>query len=328
MHPILAGRNAWALEALSERLDLEARSFELGQTESLERALADVEVVLHCAGPFRHTFSPMAQACLRTRTHYLDITGEIGVYRGLWELDADAKQQGLMLLPGAGFDVVPTDCLAAHLKTRLPSATQLALAFRGFGPAGISRGTLNTTIEGAGGPSWVRRDGKLTPVPHLSKRRTVDFGRGPVEVSRMVWGDIFTAYHSTGIPNIEDYYRTPGFLRPLVPLSRLARPLLNWQPLQRLLKAMVRRLLPPGPTDEQRQQSGTAVWGEVLDAGGRSAESRLHGPESYTFTALTCLEIVQRVLQGDAPPGYHTPATAYGPDLVLEIEGVSREDVG
>lgn len=314
------------MAALSEQLNLEHRAFRLDQTESLERSLADVEVVLHCAGPFRTTYRPMAEACLRTRTHYLDITGEVGVYSGLRTMDAAAKERQAMLLPGIGFDVAPTDCLAAHLARRLPSATHLALAFRSFGPAGLSRGTARTTVEAAGGPSWVRRAGRLAPVPHLSKRRTVDFGRGPVEVGRMVWGDIYTAYHSTGIPNIENYYRLPRIAYALAPLARLAAPLLRWRPVRALLGSLV-GLLPPGPTDEQRRQSGTAVWGEVVDEQGHSARARLHGPESYTFTALTSLLAIQRVLGGVAPAGYHTPATAYGADFVLEIEGVEREEL-
>lgn len=300
--------------------------FRLDQTEALDRALADVDAVLHCAGPFHTTYRPMAEACLRTSTHYLDITGEIGVYRGLRRMQAAAREQGLMLLPGIGFDVVPTDCLAAHLKRRLPTATHLALAFRSFGPAGLSRGTARTTVQALGGPSWVRRDGKLVPVPHLSKRREVDFGRGPVEVGRMVWGDIYTAYHSTGIPNIEDYYRLPRIAYVLAPLIRLTAPLLRPSPVRGVLSSLV-NLLPRGPTDEQRRQSGTAVWGEVADGQGNLARARLHGPESYTFTALTSLPAIQRVLGGDAPPGYQTPASAYGPDWVLEIDGVERQDI-
>jgi len=326
LHPILAGRNQPAVKQLSEQLDLEHRIFELDQTEALEQALADVDVVLHCAGPFRHTYRPMAEACLRTATHYLDITGEIGVFQSLFQLDAAAKDRGLMLLPGAGFDVVPTDCLAAHLKRRLPTATHLALAFRSFGPAGISRGTARTTVQAAGGPSWIRLNGELTPVPHFSKTRTIDFGQGPTAVSRMMWGDIYTAYHSTGIPNIEDYYYLASGVRNALRVARLVQPALTWRPVQAVLNAAVDRL-PAGPDDVRRSRSRTVVWGEVVDQLGGRATARLHGPESYTFTALTSIAIIQRVLRGEAPAGYQTPASAYGPDFVMEIDGVERQDL-
>ena len=327
LHPILAGRDAAALEAISDRLDLEHRIFGLDEAEAMDRALTDVNAVLHCAGPFRHTYKQMAAACLRTATHYLDITGEIAVYSALSEMDAEAKDAGVMLLPGIGFDVVPTDCLAVHLKRRLPTATQLALAFRSHGPAQVSRGTANTFVEGLGHPGYVRKDGVIAPVPHLSKSRSIDFGAGAIEVPRMTWGDVFTAYYSTGIPNIEIYFLAPSaMVQSLLRMSRYLRPMMAWDPVQRALKRNI-AARPPGPTDEERQQTHTVVWGEAEDDQGNTATSRLRGPEGYTFTVLTSLAAIQHVILGDAPAGYQTPSSAFGADFVLEIEGVEREDV-
>ena len=326
MRPILAGRNADSIEALSQKLDLEARSFSLEDAAALDSSLVDVRVVLHCAGPFAFTYLQMAAACLRTGTHYLDITGEIEVYQALHGMHTQAKGAGIMLLPGAGFDVAPSDCLAVHLKSRLPSATHLALAFRGYGPAGLSRGTARTSIENMGQPSSVRRDGAITPVAHVSKSRQIDFGRGAVSVQRVKWGDVFTAYHSAAIPNIENYIAVRPLIIFVLGAARYLGWLLRLQIVKRLLTSIV-QLMPPGPTDKQIEESGSVVWGEVLDAEGNRAVARLHGPEAYKFTALASLEIARRVLSGDAPPGYQTPASAYGPDWILEIEGVSREDV-
>ncbi len=326
LHPVLAGRNAAELEALANRLDLEHRIFGLDEPEVMDLALSSVDAVLHCAGPFLHTHKQMAAACLRSATHYLDITGEIAVYSALSGMDVEAKNRGVMLLPGIGFDVVPTDCLAAHLKRRLPTASQLALAFRSFGPARITRGTGKTFVEGLGHPGYVRKDGVMTPVPHLSKSRVIDFGDGPIEVPRMTWGDVFTAYHSTGIPNIEDYFEAPSMARLLLKTSRHLRPLISWDPVQRVLKRNI-AAWPPGPTDEERGKTHTVVWGEVEDEQGNTATSRLRGPEGYTFTVLASLAAIQRVILGDAPTGYQTPSSAYGADFVLEIDGVAREDV-
>src|SRR5687768_8923152 len=123
IRPILAGRNPDAVAALARELGFEHRVFSLDDDAALERALRGASAVLHCAGPFSLTSEPMANACLRTGVHYIDITGEIDVFEQLHARDAAARAAGMMLLPGAGFDVVPSDCLAAHLKRRLPSAT-------------------------------------------------------------------------------------------------------------------------------------------------------------------------------------------------------------
>ncbi len=147
MRPILAGRNAVRLKAQAETLGLEHRPISLDDFTSLEAALKEVPLVLHCAGPFSHTFKPMVDACLRTGRHYLDITGEIAVFEALAARDAEAQQEGVMLLPGVGFEVVPSDCLVAHLKQRLPEATHLTLAIGSLG-GGLSHGTTLTSIEG------------------------------------------------------------------------------------------------------------------------------------------------------------------------------------
>ncbi len=320
--PILAGRNASRLAALASELGVEHRVFELGP--GIDRWLADVTVVLHCAGPYIHTFEPMVEACLRTRTHYLDLTGEIPVYEGVAAHDAEALRQGVMLLPGAGFDVVPTDCLALHLKQRLPSATRLTLAFRSQGPGGLPPGTQRTMIELIPYGNRVRRNGRLEVPDRGVKTRMIDFGDGAVLATRMTWGDVFMAYYSTGIPNIEDYLVLAESTRRQMAKLDYFRPLFRIPMLRNQLKRAVR----PGPSAEARARTVTHVWGEVADDQGRRATARLHGPEAgVVWTGHAALAAARQVLSGHAPPGFQTPARAYGADFVLECEGVTREDV-
>lgn len=324
LRPVLAGRNADKLEKLGSELGVESRVFDLRDPYKIEQALQDVAVVLHCAGPFIHTFQPMVDACLRTGTHYLDITGEIPVYAAIAARDAEAKARGVMLLPGAGFDVAPTDCLAVHLKQRLPSATRLTLAFQSVGPAGLPPGTQRTAIETIPAGFRVRRNGRLEAPEQAVKTRRIDFGRGPVTAVRLAWGDVFTAYYSTGIPNIEDYVALPKRVRQLLAAFDKLRPLFKLAVVRNLVKLGVR----PGATADERSRTRTHVWGEVEDEQGRQAAARLHGPEAgVDWTARASLAAVRKILAGNASPGYQTPALAYGADFVLECEGVSREDL-
>ena len=171
----------------------------------------------------------------------------------------------------------------------------------------------------------IRRDGKLVAVPSAHKTRTVDFGRGPVEVVAIPWGDVATAYYSTGIPNIEVFTAFPASMRRLWVASRPFARLLGSQPAQRLLKALI-RTQPAGPSDAERARGLSLLWGEVEDDTGKRSVSRLRTPEGYTLTAMTALAIVERALAGQAPAGFQTPAKAYGADFILEFEGVARED--
>jgi short subunit dehydrogenase-like uncharacterized protein len=321
--PVLAGRNAEALGALAHALDLEQRVFTLDSPSAVEEGIRGVPVVLHCAGPFAHTFRPMAEACLRTAIHYLDVTGEATVFEALAARDAEAKLAGVMLLPGAGFDVVPSDCLAAHLKRRLPSATHLALGFASLGR--MSRGTATTIAENLHHGGLVREAGVLRSVPAAWKTRRIDFGAGPVQAMTIPWGDVSTAYYSTGIPNIEVYTAASWGQRLAVRASRYLGWLLRSAFVQRRLK---RRILagPPGPSEEERARGWSLLWGEATDASGQKVVSRLRGPEGYTLTVQAALAVVERVLAGAAPPGFQTPAKAYGADFVLGLDGVVRED--
>ena len=325
LRPILAGRNREGITALANDLKLDHRAFALDDSAALDAALAGMACVIHCAGPFAHTSRAMAEACLRNRVAYLDVTGEIAVFESLAARDAEAKTAGVMLMPGVGFDVVPSDCLAAHLKRRLPSATHLALAFASAGR--ISRGTATTMAENLGSTGAVRCNGVLTPVPVASKTRTIDFGQGPVKAMLIPWGDVSTAYHSTGIPNIEVYVAAPLGRRIGAKLLPYVGWLIGSAPVQRWLKNRIRSG-PPGPSAEERATGKTHLWGEAKNDAGQLVVSRMTGPEGYSFTALTAIAVAQRVLAGEAPPGFQTPSKAYGADFVLSVPGVMRDNVG
>lgn len=323
--PILAGRSEEGVRTLATELGLGFRVFGLDDPARVQAGLEGIGAVLHCAGPFSATAAPMAEACLATGAHYLDITGEIAVFQAVWERDARARGAGITLLPGVGFDVVPTDCLAAHLAQRLPGATHLTLAFTTRGGAGISRGTATSAVQGLGRPGMVRRNGALTEVAHGSASREIDFGFATRRAIRISWGDVFTAFHTTGIPNIEVYATMPGAASRWAGALRLAAPLLRSRVGQAILRAGLRRM-PAGPTDQQRAASQSVIWGEARDADGHSARARLIGPDGYTMTSRTALASAHRVLAGAVPAGFQTPALAFGADWILECEGTSRED--
>ena len=324
LHPILAGRDAAAVRNQAEALRLPYQVFSLNDQSAMDAALGQATVVLHAAGPFSRTSAPMASACLRTRTHYLDITGEIAVFEALAARDAEARAAGIMLLPGVGFDVVPSDCLAAHLVRRLPTANRLALAFAAGG--GISRGTLTTMLESAGAGGAIRRGGNIESVPAAWRTRTIDFGSGPVDATTIPWGDVSTAYHSTGVGNIEVYAASTPMARRVMMASRYMGWLLDAPPVRKLLRRLV-RASPAGPGDVARARATSRLWGEATDRAGRRAVTRLTGPQTYALTALTAVAAVEKVLAGVAATGFQTPSRAFGADFILEIPGVRREDV-
>lgn len=322
LHPILAGRRKEAIEPLAVKYGLPYRVFDVNDTPSLLAALKEVKVVLNAAGPFDMTARQLVEGCLKTGTHYLDINGDIAVFELIKRYDEAARKAGILLLSGAGFDVVPTDCLALHLKNRMPDAISLKLAFATLGGA-LSHGTATTMVNKLGEGGAVRREGRIIHEPLGRRGRWVDFGPKKLFVMSIPWGDISTAHFSTGIPDIECY---TGMSRKVFYFLKL-QGLFNWALRTRFirnrLKAKINRL-PAGPSDAQRARATGYVWGEASNAAGQQITARLTGPEGYTITVHASLIITQKVLNGDFKAGYGTPASVWGEGLVQEVPGISK----
>lgn len=315
--PVLAGRNRARLEALASELQATVRVFALDDAPALQRELSGIEAVLHCAGPFSETSRAMVAACLSTGAHYLDITGEIEVFEAIFALDSEARAARVALLPGVGFDVVPTDCLAANLSHQLPSASELTLAFSTRGGS-LSPGTLKTSIQGLGKPGAVRVDGKIVPVPPLFDVREIPFPSGPRMAMTIPWGDVSTAFRTTGIPNIRVYTAVGRRgLRKLRWMTRFA-PLIGLRPVNRLLQLAAARK--QGPDEAARRRSTIELWGRASTADGREVSETLILPDGYTFTAAAAVSSVQKLLQmSPRPAGAFTPAGLFGSGFLDEV---------
>lgn len=319
MEPILAGRSADKIALLAGELGLRHRVFDLTDPDGAARQLTDVDVVLHCAGPFSATGAPMMAACLHTRTHYLDISGEIDVFEQAQRLHAEARDKKVVLCPGVGFDVIPTDCLAARLRAALPEATHLRLGFDV--PFRLSPGTSATIVEGLSSGGRARVDGRIIPVPQAWRTRRIDFGAGDRLAMTFPAADVSSAFHTTAIPNIEVYVRIQPVQLLAVRLGGIFRPLLARPAVQRTLKWLVARTV-RGPAAAARDAMPVRVWGEVTTATGERRTARITTANIYSITVDGALAAVG--VFRDRPPadgGYHTPTQLLGADVVAELPG-------
>lgn len=319
LRPLLAGRDGAALRGIAEPLGLEWKAFTLDEPEVLRAAIRGSRLVLHCAGPFSVTAAPMIEACLAEGVHYLDITGEISVFEFAHGRSDVARRADVVLIPGVGFDVVPSDCLATSLVEALPAATELRLAFEMTG--GLSPGTAKTSIEGMCQGGRVRRDGKVVGVPPAWKTRKIPFAHAERLAVTIPWGDVYTAFVSTGIPDIEVYMSMPpaaiGWLRRL----RWLQPVLGWGPLQAILKARVDSTI-AGPTRQQRETSYGELWGEAASADGRTVAATMTTPNGYDLTVSAGLGIVEFLLENQVEGGYYTPSLLMGSGYAATLPGV------
>ena len=318
--PILAGRHPQRVIEAARALDLPSAVFDLGDAAQAARHLQQAAAVIHCAGPFSATAKPMLDTCLAAGTHYLDITGEISVFEMIHGRSAELRAGGIAAIPGVGFDVVPTDCLAALLKERLPDADQLKLAFTTLGGR-PSPGTAKTMVEGLKDGGRIRRDGVIVAVPAVYKTCTVPFPSAPATAMSIGWGDVATAFYSTGIPNIEVYMAANAKTIALARVYGRTRWLMALPPVVRYLKRRVERHV-VGPNAERRARSTTELWGEVRNRRGDMVSLTMRAPDGYSLTADAAVRAVEHLLAAAPPPGALTPSLAFGAGFVKELEGV------
>ena len=271
LSPLLSGRNSEKLKKVSEPLGFDYEPVFLNDKQGLQSLLNKVDLVIHCAGPFSATAKPMVEACLKTKTHYLDITGEINVFERHRSLDQAAKDANILIMSGVGFDVVPTDCLSTHMKNRMPDAEYLNLSVGGLSK--ISAGTAKTAIENIAKSFSVRREGKIIQLkePLFSK---ADFGKGEVETVSVSWGDVATAYYTTGIPNIVVYFQLTSQTKKMIKMNRVVKWFLSLSPIQKKLKSQIEKKF-KGPDEAERENAKTIIFGEAINSKGEKVVSKL-----------------------------------------------------
>lgn len=324
IRPIVAGRNAAQVAAVGKELGLEHRAFDLGDTTALDQGLAGVTVVLHCAGPFSATARPMLEACIRHHVHYLDITGEFHVIEDVAKHDAELRAAGVMAMSGTGMDVVPSDCLVAHMKLRMPDAIKLELYIRALEK--LSPGTATSFVENMGLPNVVRENGLLIEKVAGADRRVVEFNGKRVSLVGLPWGDISSGWRTTGIPNISVFMSLMPGAAPMIRLGGLFRGILQLPSVQNFFKRMALRWL-PGPSQDYCASESAEFIAKASNAAGQQCLSYLITKEGYALTAEVASAIALRVLNGAAEPGFQTPGKLFGPDFILEFDDSHREDL-
>lgn len=325
LRPIVAGRDEAAIESLAREHGLDWCAFALDEDDLVRQSIRGCRLVLHCAGPFSATSQPMIRACLAETVHYLDITGEIPVFANAHHQSDEASRRDVLLIPGVGFDVVPSDCLAARLVQMLPAATQLSLAFDAAG--GPSPGTAKTAAESMAKGGCVRRDGRLARVPSAWKTRSVPFANGERLAVTIPWGDVYTAWVSTGVPNIEVYMAMSPRRVAQMRRMRFLAPVLGLGPIQSFMKRRIEKTV-SGPSAEKRSSTGCELWGEAVSADGRRVVGTMSTPNGYELTATASLAIARYVLENDVEGGYYTPSLLMGSEFAESLPGVSADFSG
>ena len=323
--PVLAGRNESKLKPLAESLGYDYVVLGLENNhDNLVAVLKHFEIVLHIAGPYTFTGKPMLDAVVAAGTHYVDLTGENHVIQAQLDRDEEFKAANIMVMPAVGYDVVPTDCLNVYVANKIDNPSKLTVVLNTYYTAAegavITRGTMKSGLEMIGRPLLMRQNGEMVEVSAAKVIKREQEGREQTLV-QIPWADMITSYVSTGIPTIEVFQLQEGEIPAWIP--RLAQ----YDFGRRLLGWLIDNFSPEGPPPDAQQQRQSRIVSTVTNDAGESASAALITPETYLLTFHSTLIVAKRVIDGYWDPGFQTVGKVYGPDLVLEVPGVSRADL-
>lgn len=284
---VLAGREGDALRELAATLGAEHRVFTLEDAAVVRDALADIEVLLNCAGPFAHTARPLIDACLHSATHYLDIAAELDSYRLAEHAHQDAIAAGAMLMPGSGGSVAMLGSLAGRAVEQVAAPVSLRIALHVSGA--MSRGSAISASQHLTAQCLMRKADVLV-ARDPGELRDFDFGHGAASSFPVTLPDLITLARQTGIGDIETYVHVSGDAFPTGGIDAM----------------------PAGPTAQERGASRYHAAVEVVDADGAITRATLSTVNGYTFTPLASVEAARRVLDGEIRPGFQTPVGLFG----------------
>ncbi|MBI1187832.1 MAG: hypothetical protein GC206_10990 [Alphaproteobacteria bacterium] len=299
---VLAGRSQGPLARLAEMLSADHRVFNLSDNDAIDDALADVSVLLNCAGPYMDTAEPLMRAAIRGGVHYLDIAAKLDSYRLAGELDDAAQAAGVMLLPGSGGSVAMLGCLAGHAVFRVGNPQKLAIALHVAGS--MSRGSAVSANRNLVAETLRLHRGRLVPRP-AGETVSFDFGEGAVPCFAVTLPDLITIGRATGIPEVETYVHVSGAAFPEGDLASL----------------------PDGPNAAERDANRYQAAVEVTTQDGTIVRSILDTVNGYSFTPMAAVESARRVLAGEICPGFQTPAGLFGAGFAETIADTRIVDI-
>ena len=320
--PVLAGRSN-EVRKLADELGLEVRVFDLNNKAAVDAGLAGIRAVLHCAGPFSRTSQAMVDACIRNGVNYADITGEIPVFESVYASHLEAEAAGVTLIPGVGFDIVPSDYLLARLYKQLPQAMHADVAI--FDRGGFSKGTVRTVLEGMREGGFVREQGVITPVAMSHKVLNVSIDGKEKKVLSIPLGDVSSGFRLTGIPNITNYASMPGGVA-LKYMNGIFRAILAIPGVySKVDNALKNTSL--GPGERRRASSPSDVFVQLLSADKRKVAAAIRVSNTYVFTAASALQAVQNLCSENMPAGAWTPSQVFGDDFIHTITDIRVDDI-
>lgn len=310
--PIVLGAREAGLKQVAETLGMEYRVFDIDNPQTIAPNLSDVKAVVNLANIDYGVNKHLIYSCMQAKTHYVDLAAECPDVMEVFKLHDTALANGVMLMPGAGFNLVTTDVAGMIASKLLDDPTELALGFATFGNA--SRGTIRSVLRMANETGFSRIRGELVASDSASKEHSFRAdGKEYRLINNSLMGDVITSFFSTKIRNITAYSYYPWIL------VQFMKGRMNW--LRKFLIQYSHWFFPLGPSSDELRKQHTYSWAQVGNKQNRKLTVLIKGPQAYLFTVKAIGSIVSEMSRNNINPGFTTPSF-YGRNWIERIEGV------
>lgn len=309
--PMVLGARKEKVREIAEAIGSEYRIFEIKNTADILPFLSDVFLVVNFANIQFSLNKALIEACIQSGTHYIDLGSEYYDISEVHKYHEASIASGSMLMPGYGFNLVPTDIAADIAHQFLPDANELIFGFAAIGES--SRGTVKSVLRDATRKGFFRKDGKLQAIaPAVEEIQFAADGRQYTLVNNPLMGEVITAWEGTKIPSIKTYSYFPWIL------VQFMKGRLNW--LRKFLLKYAGLFFPAGPTEKQLRSGYSYSWVEAKNAD-KKVLITIKGPEAYLFTVQIIQQLIRQLVKGKVSSGFIRPAF-FGRELIESVEGV------
>jgi saccharopine dehydrogenase-like NADP-dependent oxidoreductase len=168
-------------------------ALDLERQDSLQKAIAEVDLVVHCAGPFHHRDGRVLKYCIQEKVNYLDVSDHRSFYERVIPWQEEAIASGITAVLNTGiFPGISNSMVKQGVEQfEQPKKIHLSYIVAGSGGAGVT--VMRTTFLGLKKPFTAWINSKWQEVLPYTEREVIEFPQ-PYGKTGVYWFDMPETY--------------------------------------------------------------------------------------------------------------------------------------
>lgn len=219
----VAGRNARRGQTIADRHGITCMELSLDRPHDIPIPLEHFEGIINTAGPFSTSTRRVLDLCLRHRLSYIDFSNEHLSHRAVWAASSQARQVGIVLVPGAGFGTLAAETLARAAAAQSEAIENFFVVLPQRYSKASTPGVRNSTAQILASTPAEVRNGEIHDLPPMRGIRRIRLPDGPATIVPIRNGDLEALSRVPGLGNVRVYARLslpPWVVRAALPSMR------------------------------------------------------------------------------------------------------------